>query len=67
MLTRDEFERPRASSLPAERINSRLGSTSAREVHAQLTARLPVWNLRPALELRGADQLPVWGVEWRSA
>jgi hypothetical protein len=67
LLTRDEFGRPRASSLPAERINFRHGATSARELHAQLTARLPAWNLRPALELRGADQQPAWGVEWRSA
>ncbi len=67
LLTRDEFGRPRASSLPAERINFRHGATSARELHAQLTARLPAWNLHPALELRGADQQPAWGVEWRSA
>ncbi|MCY3018049.1 MAG: beta-galactosidase [Planctomycetota bacterium] len=67
LLTCDEFGRPRASNLVAERITFRHGATTAREMHTQLMARLPAWNIRPALELRGTDQQPVWGVEWRSA
>ena len=53
--------------MPAEKIIFRHGSTSSRNLHEQLLARLSAWGLRPAVELRGADQRPVWGVEWRSA
>jgi hypothetical protein len=36
-------------------------------LRTQLLDRLPAWNLGPAVELRGPDQRPPWGVEWRSA
>ena len=67
MLTHDEFGRPRASNLTGDKIGYRQGSTSARALHAQIMARLPAWNLRPSVELRGANAQPAWGVEWRSA
>lgn len=67
LLTRDEFGRLRASNALGEKIFFRHGSTSARDLHAQILPRLPAWNLRPAVELRRTDQQPPWGVEWRSA
>ncbi len=42
-------------------------STLSRKLHEQILAKLPAWNLHPALELREAGQQPAWGVEWRSA
>jgi len=67
LLAHDEFGRSITSNLSAETIGFRHGATSARALHTQLTARLLAWNLRPAIEFRGAGQQPVWGVEWRSA
>ena len=67
LLMQDEFGRSRTSNLVAEKISFRHGTTSARELHTQLMARLPAWNLCPAMELRRTDQQPAWGVEWRTA
>ena len=67
LFTHDEFGRLRVVALTGETMAFRHGSTSARALHKQLMTRLPACNLRPAVELRGADQQPAWGVEWRSA
>jgi hypothetical protein len=67
LLTHDEWGRKRASALPGEKLVFRHGSTSAHDLHAQLLTLLPRLNLRPAVEVRGNDQQPVWGVERRSA
>lgn len=66
-LTHDEYGRPRTSTLPGENLNFRHGATSARDLHTQLLSRCAAWNLHPAVELRGPEQQPAWGVEWRSA
>jgi hypothetical protein len=67
LLARDEYDRPSSPELEGEKVLFRHGPTSARDLHARITARLPAWNLHPAVELRGTDPGPVWGVEWRSA
>jgi hypothetical protein len=67
VLRRDDYGRERARELKVERLPFRSGADSSRTLHAQLLARLPAWGLRPAVELRGVDGQPVWGVEWRSA
>jgi hypothetical protein len=66
LLSRDEHGRAQSGALPGDRILLRPGA-SARELRAQILARLPGWNLRPAVELRATDSQPAWGVEWRSA
>ena len=43
------------------------GVTSCPKLFAQIMAKLPAWNVHPAVELRGVDGQAVWGVEWRSA
>jgi hypothetical protein len=67
LLGRDEYDRPRNPGVSGETIPFRHGPTSARELHAQIMARMSRWNLRPAVELREAGQPSAWGVEWRSA
>ena len=68
VLSRDEYGRERRPELTAiDKVPFRHGSTSSRELHEQILAKLPAWNLRPALELREAGRQPAWGVEWRSA
>jgi hypothetical protein len=67
-LTRDEYGRERRPELATtDTFPFRHGSTSSRKLHEQIVAKLPSWNLHPALELREAGLQPAWGVEWRSA
>jgi hypothetical protein len=67
VLARDEYGRERSPELPAaEKLPFRHGSTSSRNLHEQVLARLSAWHLRPRLELREAGQQSAWGVEWRS-
>ncbi|MCX7045696.1 MAG: beta-galactosidase [Candidatus Sumerlaeota bacterium] len=67
LLNRDEYGKARNPDLRAEKIPFRYGPTSSRELWTHILAKAPAWNLRPAVELRGPDRQPVWGVEWRSA
>jgi hypothetical protein len=67
VLTQDEYGRRRPLELPAEKILFHHGSTSSRSLREQILPKLSAWHVLPALELRGTDQRPVWGVEWRSA
>ena len=67
LLTHDEYGRTRTVDLPAERITFHNGAATAQDLRSQILSKLPAWNMRPTLELRGPDQRPVWGVEWRSA
>ena len=68
VLARDEYGREKRPELgTVDRLAFRHGSTSSRQLHEQIVAKLPSWNLHPALSLREAGQQPTWGVEWRSA
>ncbi len=67
VLTRDEYGRERRPELATvDKLPFRHGSTSSRNLHEQVLAKLPAWDLHPTLELREAGQQPAWGVEWRS-
>jgi hypothetical protein len=65
-MTHDEYGKTRKPDLHGERITFSRGA-SAEDLWAQIRAKLPSWNLCPDVELRGPDQKPLWGVEWRSA
>ncbi|MGA2499877.1 MAG: beta-galactosidase [Tepidisphaeraceae bacterium] len=67
VLTQDEYGHAGLPRMEAEAIPFRHVATSARDLREQILSRLSAWNLRPAVEVRGADGRPVWGVEWRSA
>jgi hypothetical protein len=67
VLTHDEYGRARPAELTAENILFRHGSTSSRSLQEEILPRLSSWHVLPAVELRGTDQRPVWGVEWRTA
>ncbi len=79
-LSRDEYgrARPHPSPLPegkgtrspllrGEKITFGRGAASAEELWRQILAKLPGWNFRPAVEVRGANEKPIWGIEWRIA
>jgi hypothetical protein len=66
-MTHDEYGKARGPALSGEKISTNGRVVAAKDLWTQLLAKLPRWNLRPHVELRGADQKPVWGVEWRIA
>jgi hypothetical protein len=66
LLSRDEYGRNRTTKLEAQQLPFRHGPTSWRALYQELRTKLPQWNVRPAVELAGSDQQPVWGVEWWS-
>ena len=66
VLKADDYGHARSLDLPAERIPFNHGSTSYRNLHAQILAKLPAWNLHPTVELQGEKGRAVWGVEYRS-
>jgi hypothetical protein len=66
-LTHDDWGRLRENKLPAERWSFRLGTASARDLHHRMLEQLRGWKIAPAVEVRGTDDAPPWGVEWRSA
>ena len=66
VLTADDYGHARSLDLPVERIPFNHGNTSCREMYARILARLPAWNLHPAVELQGDSGRAVWGVECRS-
>jgi hypothetical protein len=65
VFSRNEYGQPRNVELKAERIA--LDRQTARELRGEIQTRLSGWNVRPTVELRGVDQKPAWGVEWRTA
>jgi hypothetical protein len=67
LLGYDEYGRKRQVTLRTETIPLENGSKSSRGLYPHILAKLPQWRIRPDVELRGPDQLAVWGVEWRSA
>ena len=66
-MNHDEYGKAQRPDLRGEKITFSRGAASAEDLWTQILAKLPGWNLRPAVELRGADGKPVWGVEWRIA
>jgi hypothetical protein len=67
LMTHNEYGQARKLDLHGEKITFSRGVASAEDFWTHILAKLPSWNLRPEVELRGADQKPVWGVEWRIA
>ena len=67
VLTRDECGQPNALGVPVERVPLRPGATSAHNLYDSLREKFAAWGLRPAVEVRGSDHQPIWGVEWRTA
>ena len=66
VLKADEYGHARSLDLTVARIPFNHGTTSYRELHAQILANLPAWNVHPAVELQGEKGQAVWGVEYRS-
>ncbi len=66
VLTADDYGHARSLDLPAERMPFNHGGTSCRDLHARILARLPAWDVRPAVELQTEQGRAVWGVEYRS-
>lgn len=67
-LAFDEYGHKRQQHLQGERIGLARGTTdTAKGLRAELQARLSDWNIRPAVDVRGEDHQPAWGVEWRCA
>ena len=62
-----EGEGMRRPDLHGENITFGRGVASAEELWRKILAELPHWKLSPALEVRGMDGKPLWGVEWRIA
>jgi hypothetical protein len=66
VLKADEYGHARSLDLTVARIPFNHGTTSYRELHARILAKLPAWNVHPAVELQGEKGQAVWGVEYRS-
>jgi hypothetical protein len=67
LLGRNEYDRPRRMDLRGDKIAFHGDTGSAADLWKQVLASLPGWNLHAQVDLRGTDDQPVWGVEWRSA
>lgn len=65
-LNQDDYGHPRDPQVQAERVPCEL-QTQTRDLCQRITAKLPDWNVIPAVELRDEKQQPAWGVEWRVA
>jgi hypothetical protein len=68
VLAFDEYGHDRKERLHGEQLSLARGTTdTAKGLCAVLQAKLSDWNIRPAVDLRGEDHQPAWGIEWRSA
>ncbi|MCL5099193.1 MAG: beta-galactosidase [Candidatus Omnitrophica bacterium] len=67
LLSRDDYGKPRADRLKADRIPYQFGPTKWEDLWNVLLKNLPAWGVNPAVELRSPDGSPLWGVEWRSS
>jgi hypothetical protein len=67
VLAFDEYGHDRKERLHGERIEVAPGTTDTpKGLRTVLQAKLSDWNIRPAVDVRGEDHQPAWGVEWRS-
>jgi beta-galactosidase GanA len=68
VLAFDQYGHDRKERLPGEHIEPVRGTTdTAKGLRTVLQAKLSDWSIRPAIDVRGEDHQPPWGVEWRCA
>jgi hypothetical protein len=68
VLAFDEYGHDRKERLHGEHIEVVPGTTDTpKGLRAVLQTKLSDWNIRPAVDVRGEDHQPAWGVEWRCA